>query len=58
MNVGSVFAYEPTQSIATNGAKRQRATITRTGVITGCFSSVTSVTSDIRRFRPLTYHQL
>ena len=31
MNVGSVFAYEPTHSIATKGAMRQSAMTTRDG---------------------------
>ncbi|GHE58161.1 hypothetical protein GCM10018782_35690 [Streptomyces griseoaurantiacus] len=32
MNTGSVLAYEPTHSIATNGATRQRPMTTRRGV--------------------------
>lgn len=42
MKVGSTFAYEPTQSIATNGAARQRAMSTLTGVTVGGFASVSS----------------
>ncbi|GGN78355.1 hypothetical protein GCM10011579_061480 [Streptomyces albiflavescens] len=53
MKAGSVFAYEPTHSIATKGANRQRAITTRTGVTAGGF---TSGTSDIWRLRPLTDH--
>ncbi|GHA34095.1 hypothetical protein GCM10010372_37760 [Streptomyces tauricus] len=59
MKVGSTFAYDPTQSIATNGAIRQRAITTRTGVTTGGSPSGalgTSGVSDIRRLRPLTDH--
>ncbi|BET47743.1 hypothetical protein RGQ21_27250 [Kitasatospora aureofaciens] len=46
MKVGSVFVYEPTQSMATNGATRQIPMTTRTGVTTG--SLLTSVSSDMR----------
>ncbi|GGZ89702.1 hypothetical protein GCM10010344_66630 [Streptomyces bluensis] len=53
MSVGSVLAYEPTQSIATNGANRHRAMTTRTGVTTGGF---TSGASDMFRLRPLADH--
>ncbi|GAA2631361.1 hypothetical protein GCM10010307_23770 [Streptomyces vastus] len=62
MKDGSTFAYEPTQSIATNGAKRQRPITTRTGVTTGRFTSDAlgasgaSVASGISRLRPLTDH--
>ncbi|GGS00440.1 hypothetical protein GCM10010269_44190 [Streptomyces humidus] len=45
MNTGSTFAYEPTHSIATKGASRQRAMTTRTGVTTG--PPLTSGVSDI-----------
>ncbi|GGS91522.1 hypothetical protein GCM10010254_09310 [Streptomyces chromofuscus] len=45
INVGSTFAYEPTQSMATKGAIKQRATATRTGVTTGPL--FTSGASDI-----------
>lgn len=38
MNVGSVFAYEPTQSSATNGAARHIAMTTRRGVTAGGFA--------------------
>ncbi|GAB7060930.1 hypothetical protein JCM12681A_26400 [Streptomyces mexicanus] len=34
MNVGSLLAYDPTHSIATKGATRQRPMTTRTGVTT------------------------
>ncbi|GHH65143.1 hypothetical protein GCM10018775_85620 [Streptomyces umbrinus] len=69
MKAGSTFAYEPTQSIATNGAIRQTAITTRTGVTTGGVTTggVTvgvfpsgalgaSGASDIRRLRPLADH--
>ncbi|GGK52932.1 hypothetical protein GCM10010094_11610 [Streptomyces flaveus] len=59
MKAGSTFAYESTQSIATNGANRQRAITTRTGVTTGGFTSDAlgaSDVSDIWRLRPLTDH--
>ncbi|GGN35437.1 hypothetical protein GCM10011578_077440 [Streptomyces fuscichromogenes] len=52
MNTGSVLAYEPTHSIATKGAIRQRAMATRRGVTTAAL--VTSDASDISRLRPLT----
>ncbi|GHC47566.1 hypothetical protein GCM10010349_10970 [Streptomyces flavofungini] len=58
MKSGSAFAYELTQSIATKGATRQRAMITRTGVTTGCLTSGAtgaSGASDIPRLRSLTY---
>lgn len=42
MKVGSIFAYELTQSIATNGAMRHRAMTTRTGVTVGGFPSGSS----------------
>lgn len=42
MKVGSTFAYELTQSIATNGASRQSAITTLDGVMTGCFPCVAS----------------
>lgn len=42
MNVGSTFAYEPTQSIATNGATRQSAITPLMGVTVGGFASVSS----------------
>ncbi|GAA3501090.1 hypothetical protein GCM10019016_081970 [Streptomyces prasinosporus] len=35
MTTGSVFAYDPTHSMATKGATRQRAMTTRKGVTTG-----------------------
>lgn len=55
MKVGSTFAYEPTQSIATNGAMRQRAMTTLIGVTVGGF---VSVSSGIWRLRPLADHLL
>lgn len=39
---GSTFAYELTQSIATNGANRQTAITTLRGVMVGCFPCVAS----------------
>lgn len=49
MNAGSTFAYDPTHSMATKGAIRQRAMATRAGVTTGSLVS----SSDIGG-RPLT----
>ncbi|GGY78047.1 hypothetical protein GCM10010327_05270 [Streptomyces nitrosporeus] len=42
MKVGSIFAYELTQSIATNGAMRHRAITTLMGVTVGGFASFSS----------------
>lgn len=53
MKAGSTFAYDPTHSIATKGAKRQSAMTTRAGVTTG---GLTSGAFDIPRLRPLTDH--
>lgn len=43
MNAGSAFAYEPTHSIATKGAIRQRAMTTRVGVTTGSLVSSSDI---------------
>ncbi|GGV84569.1 hypothetical protein GCM10010228_62650 [Streptomyces massasporeus] len=54
MKAGSVLAYEPTHSMATNGAMRQTAMTTRMGVTTG--PPLASGACDIRRLRPLGDH--
>ena len=55
--VVAAFFSSLAHSIATNGAARQRAMTTRTGVTTGAATSGgTSGTSDISRLRPLTDH--
>ncbi|GGY92847.1 hypothetical protein GCM10010385_48730 [Streptomyces geysiriensis] len=54
MKAGSDFAYEPTQSMATNGASRQRPMTTRTGVTTG--SPLCGGACDMRWLRPLADH--
>ncbi|GGY89329.1 hypothetical protein GCM10010365_04350 [Streptomyces poonensis] len=56
MNVGSTEEYEPTHSIATKGATRQRAMTTRTGVTTGSRTSGALGTSDMTRLRSLVDH--
>lgn len=56
MKVGSTFAYESTQSIATNGAIRQSAITTLVGVTVGAFGGFAPVSSVMRRLRPLADH--
>ncbi|GGW38071.1 hypothetical protein GCM10010320_17180 [Streptomyces caelestis] len=54
MKAGSVWAYEPTHSMATKGAMRQRAMTTRIGVTVAPL--LASGACDIRRLRPLSDH--
>lgn len=56
MKVGSTFAYDPTQSIATNGAIRQSPMTTLMGVTVGAVGGFASVSSGMWRLRPLADH--
>ncbi|GHJ31279.1 hypothetical protein TPA0910_57120 [Streptomyces hygroscopicus subsp. sporocinereus] len=56
MKVGSTLAYEPTQSIPTKGAIRQRAARTRGGVTTGLLPGAVDVSDMWRAPVPSAHH--